>query len=360
MAAKNGQFLRLALFLAIATFALSLLGTFIVRSGVLTSVHAFVTDPERGLFILQFLTIIVGGALFLYGLRAPVLKLPATKKFSVCSTEAAILGNNLLLLVATGTVLLGTLYPLIYDVLFAQKISVGYPYFNAVFVPIMLVMLGILLPTILPQPKLLILVVLLSLTLAFIFLTFWFEITKFNAMLGLTIASAIIINSILACFKPNGKNKIPMSIAHIGLAVTIIGISITPAYELEKDIRLGIGDIVNIANYAVKFNGVSVIDGPNYLSYKGDFSVSKKSKPIAALYPEKRIYIAHEQAMTETAILPGLFQDIYIALGQEFADDQWSARIYYKPYVRWIWLGAIIMSLGALCGLLKRKKNYVK
>ena len=348
VAEKNGRFLRLALFLAITTFALSLLGTFIVRSGVLTSVHAFVTDPQRGVFILQFLTITIGGALFLYGARAPILDLPVMQKLRLFSQDSAILGNNILLLVAAGSVLLGTLYPLIYDVIFAQKISVGYPYFNAVFIPIIIVMLLLMLPTITPNRKYLLVTTVMSLVAAIMFLSLWFTTAKINAILGLTFALAIIINTAIAWQRAKTNSKLPMSIAHIGLAITIIGVSITPTYEIERDLRMQVGEVLEISAYAIKFNGIKVIDGPNYLGQQGDFTISKGSKKIAKLFPEKRLYLAQELPMTETAILPGVLQDIYIALGQQLTPDTWSMRVYYKPFVRWIWVGAIFMALGAI------------
>jgi cytochrome c-type biogenesis protein CcmF len=342
--------------LAITTFSLSLLGTFIVRSGVLTSVHAFVTDPQRGIFILQFLSIVVGGALLLYGLRAPSLGLPKVNKLKLVSQESAILANNLLLLVAAGTVLLGTLYPLIYDVIFAQKISVGYPYFNAVFIPIFILLLLVLVPTILPAPRLLLLSAGLSVIAAVIFLSLGFKLVAMNALIGLSFALTIIVSTVIAWFRAKKSKKLAMSIAHIGLAISIIGISITPAYEIEKDLRMQVGDSIKIADYSVKFNSVEVVEGPNYLAQQGFFSVVSGSHALAKLYPEKRLYLAQELPMTETAILPGILQDIYIALGQQFTTEVWSVRIYYKPFVRWIWLGALLMALGALCQIVGGKK----
>jgi cytochrome c-type biogenesis protein CcmF len=359
VASKQGNFLRLALFLAIVTFSLSLLGTFIVRSGVITSVHAFVSDPQRGVFILQFLILVVGGALFLYGLQAPRLKLPTIGR-PINSKEGYILANNILLLVATGTVLLGTMYPLMYEVLFGGKISVGYPYFNAVFVPIMLILFAVMLPGIQKNKRLVIFAALFSIALALLFLTLWFGAAKINAVIGLSFAFAIICNSLITLQQTQFKRKIAMTLAHLGLAVTLIGISITPNYEIEKDIRFTIGEQINIADYSIRFNAISVRDGPNFISNIADVTVKKSNAAAVNLYPEKRLYLAQELPMTETAILPGLFEDIYIALGQQYNADQWSARIYYKPFVRWIWLGAILMVLGALYGFKQGKKNYVE
>ncbi len=350
VAAKKGRFLRLALFLAISTFALSLLGTFIVRSGVITSVHAFAADPARGVFVLQFLFLAIGGALFLYAIRAPKLIVPDLANNKITNKELGILSNNILLLIATGTVLLGTLYPVLYDVMFAQKLSVGYPYFNAVFVPIILIMLAIMLPAVMPKPKALLLLVAFSLLLAISFLVIYFKLPKLNAYIGLSFALAIIFSTLYM------RKKSSMTLGHIGLAVTIIGISITPAYEIEKDLRVQVGDRISLADYSIQFLGVDIVDGPNYFSQRGMFAVTKVKRQIAILQPEKRWYLAQETAMTETAILPGILQDIYIALGQELSANEWSVRIYYKPFVRWIWLGAILMALGGFAGFWRVKR----
>ncbi len=355
LARKKGQLLILALFLAIITFALSLLGTFLVRSGSISSVHAFASDPERGMFILQFLAITIGGALFLYAWRLPNMSLVKTEKIALNSSAALILANNLLLLVATACVLLGTLYPLIYEAISNNKISVGYPYFNAVFVPIMLVLCSVLIIG-MSSKKIWYWLYLLSAAIASIFLILWFGAIKFNAALGLTVALGIIISSLLT-WRQTKIPKIAMLLAHLGLAVTIIGISITPAYEIEKDVQLKVGEQINLAAYTLQFQALRSIDGPNYLGYQGQFVVKKNDKFITRIYPEKRLYLAQELPLTETAILPGLFQDIYIALGQQISAETWSARIYYKPFVRWIWLGAIIMALGGLCAALPRVIN---
>ncbi len=360
VAEKKGSLLRLALFLSVVTFALSLLGTFIVRSGVISSVHAFVSDPQRGMFILQFLAITIGGALLLYVQRASKLQLPQAARLEMLSTEGAIVGNNVILLIAAATVLLGTLYPLMYDVFTGNKISVGYPYFNAVFVPIIFSMLFILLPTILPNRKKLLISAALSIVISILFLSLFFSLSNFNAGLGLCLALAIIINSIWSMCGSNVRLKLPMTIAHIGLAVSIIGVSIVTAYEVERDLSMRVGEVIAIKNYAIKFNAVTVTDGPNFIGYQGDFTISKNHLVLASLFPEKRLYLAQELPMSETAIFPGLFSDIYITLGQKFNVDTWSVRIYYKPFVRWIWLGAIIMALGALCSLIQRAKSYVK
>jgi cytochrome c-type biogenesis protein CcmF len=348
IASKNGQLLRLAVFIAIATFALSLLGTFLVRSGSVTSVHAFAADPQRGLFILQFLTISIGGAVVLYALRAPKLALPKTSKVSVTQPAGLIVINNIILSIATTVVLIGTIYPLIHDAIFGQQISIGYPFFNAVFVPIMLLLCLVLICGTIANIKLLFYTLIITVLGAVLFLTLWFGTVKINAAIGLIFAMAIVIS----CFK---SKSISMLLGHLGLAVSIIGISLTPGYEIEKEVSMHVGDTLQIARYTVKFAEINNIDGPNYLGFKAKFIITNLNNRSDVIFPQKLIYVAREQAMSETAILPGLFEDIYIALGQQLDDSAWSARICYKPFVRWIWLGAVIMACGGLYGVWPKK-----
>lgn len=344
---KSPQFLLLAVFLCIVTFGLSLLGTFLVRSGSITSVHAFAADPQRGVFILQFLAVTIAGALLIYALRIAEIK-KSLKPYAILRNSKLILFNNAILLVATATVLLGTLYPMIYDFCFNAKISVGYPYFNAVFIPIMLLLFLFMLPVTLTNKKLLGAVILISCITATLFLYFWFGFVQFNALLGLSIALALIIS----CFK---SKNISMTLAHIGIAITLIGISLTPNYEVEKDVRLRIDETISIAGYNIKFANIIPQEGPNFFGHQAEFAIYKQQQLIANIFPEKRMYLAREQPTTETAILPGILQDIYIALGQQLDSDMWSVRIYYKPFVRWIWLGALLMALGGGFALLPRK-----
>lgn len=350
IASKNGQILRLAVFIAIITFALSLLGTFLVRSGSVASVHAFAADPQRGLFILQFLMISIGGALLLFALRAPTIAVPKAPKLRLMQPSGLIVINNIILLIATVAVLLGTLYPLIHDAIFKQQISIGYPFFNAVFVPIMLLLCAVLILGAIANTRFFIYTLCISTFVAIMFLTLWFGVVKVNAAIGLTVALAIIIS----CFR---SKSISMLLGHLGLAVSIIGISLTPAYEIEKELSMQVGDTVQLSQYNVKFSGITNIDGPNYLGFKAEFIIDSANQNPVSLFPQKLIYVAREQAMSETAILPGLFRDIYIALGQQLDDSTWSARICYKPFVRWIWLGAIFMAIGALYGIWPKKIN---
>ncbi len=350
IAGKNGQLLRLAVFLAIITFSLSLLGTFLVRSGSVTSVHAFAADPQRGLFILQFLAVSIGGALLLYAIRIPKIILPNAPKLVLTQPAGLMVINNIILLIATAIVLMGTIYPLIHDAIFKQQIAIGYPFFNTVFLPIMLLLCLVLITGSIANTKWLICTLGVSTLTALLFITLWFGIVKINAAIGLMFALAIIIS----CFR---SKSVSMMLGHLGLAISIIGISITPAYEIEKELSLQVGDTVELSHYMVKFSGITNVDGPNYLGFKGEFTIYKAGKLIASIFPQKLVYVAREQAMSETAILPGLFQDIYIALGQQLDDSTWSARLCYKPFVRWIWLGAILMACGAVYGMKPKKFN---
>lgn len=356
VAKKNGQFLWLALFLAIITFMLSLLGTFLVRSGAIISVHAFVSDPQRGFVILQFLAFIAAATILLYVLRAPKIKSVAIVT-PLQNRDTMIFANIILLLVATGTVLLGTFFPLLYDVVYKTQIAVGYPYFNAVFVPICIILFAVMLHGLIMPRRTLILILSISLICALVYLYLWFGSIKIGACIGLTLALAIIVS----CLR---TRNVSMAAAHFGLAVTIIGISLSPAYEIEKDLRLSIDENVQISNYDIYFHRMSNVEGANYISYVADFIVRKNNKIINVLHPEKRMYLSRETTMTETAIMAGLLQDVYIALGQELNENVWSVRIYYKPFVRWIWLGAVIMACGAAYAIarnsVKRNMTWLK
>lgn len=348
VASKNGQLLRLAVFLSIVTFALSLLGAFLVRSGSVASVHAFAADPQRGLFILLFLTVAIGGALLLYAVRAPKIILPVTQKIVFTQPAGLIVINNVLLLMAAVAVLIGTLYPLIYDAIFSRQISVGYSYFNAVFIPIMLLLCAVLVFGVIANTRLLVYTVIFSIFAAIVFLTLWFGVVKANAAIGLICAVSIIIS----CFASKSR---AMFLGHLGLAISIVGISLTPAYQIEKELSMQVDDSLQLSQYTVSFAGITTVDGPNYLGFKAQFNIHKAGENPVSIFPQKLIYIAREQAMSETAILPGLFHDIYIALGQQLDASAWSVRICYKPFVRWIWLGAILMACGALYGIWPKK-----
>ena len=364
---KRGVFKAWTVLLAVFAFSLSLLGTFLVRSGVLTSVHAFATDPTRGLFILIFLAIVVGGSLALYAWRAPSVR--SSGGFNLVSREAGILLNNVLLVVSAATVLLGTLYPLVIDALGMGKISVGPPYFNAVFIPLtaplaILVGMGSLLRwkkdrltrLIRPLGPAFVLAVALGLLWPIFFDSYRLG-AVFGSVLGLwTIFAALSglwqrtrTGGRLKSLSRTPRSVLGMTLAHIGLGVFVIGVTLTSTYSVEKDLRMAPGDTYEIDGYTFRFDGISQQRGPNYLSDTGSITVLRGTRQHAILNPEKRIYLVQQMPMTEASIDPGLRRDLYVALGEPL-DDQgsWAVRLYVKPYIRWIWLGALIMVFGGL------------
>ena len=373
---KRGSFKSWTVLLAICTFSLSLLGTFLVRSGVLTSVHAFATDPERGIFILVFLVVVVTSSLLLFAWRAPKIGLGG--KFSLVSRESLLLGNNLLLMVAAGSVLLGTLYPLIIDSLDLGKLSVGPPYFEIVFVPIMAVavfLMGIGPIARWKQASLPELAVRLrwafgvSVTSALImpfFMSEWKPFVSFGLMLAFWIIATMIVNikqrlqssgqgSIFARFAKQSRSYYGMHCAHLGIAVFIIGVTIVNGYETERDVRMEVGSVVNVGGYTFQFNGVKDVVGPNYLSVKGDIAVLKDGEFLRNLHPEKRTYNASGMAMTEAAIDTGIFRDLYVALGEPLSNDEWVVRVYHKPFVDWVWFGCVLMAIGGILAVTDRR-----
>ena len=364
---KRGVFKAWTVLLAVFAFSLSLLGTFLVRSGVLTSVHAFATDPARGLFILIFLAVVVGGSLALYAWRAPAVR--SSGGFNLVSREAGLLLNNVLLVVAAATVLLGTLYPLVIDALGLGKISVGPPYFNAVFIPLtaplaILVGVGFMLRWKKDQLGRLIrplgLPFALALVLGLLWPAFFGEYhlaAVFGGVLGLwTIFAALsgLWGRTRAGQRWQSLSRTPsavfgMSLAHIGLGVFVIGVTFTSTYSIEKDLRMAPGDTYAIGDYTFRFDGINQHRGPNYLSDTGSITVLRGDRLETVLNPEKRIYLVQQMPMTEAAIDAGLTRDLYVALGEPLDDGgSWAVRLYLKPYVRWIWLGALIMAFGGL------------
>ena len=369
---KRGAFKAWTVLLAIFTFSLSLLGTFLVRSGVLTSVHAFASDPERGVFILMFLMAVVGSSLALYAVRANQIK--STVRFELLSRETGLLLNNVLLVVAAASILLGTLYPLAVDALNLGKISVGPPYFNSVFIPLtaplaMLVGVGAIARWKRDSfanlwPKLRIpLFVALALGIAYpILLTPQF---MWQAAFGMVLALWVVGSTIVAIRERLGPHQnwrhIPrgfwgMVLGHTGIAVFIVGVTLTSLYSTEKDVRLSPGETYEMGGYSFKFNGVEVTQGPNYTAYRGDLVASKDGVKVADMRPEKRIYLVQTMPMTEAAIDPGITRDLFVAIGEDLGKGAWSLRIYHKPFVRWLWLGALIMALGG--GLAATDRRY--
>src|SRR5688500_7064976 len=374
---KRGGFKSWTVLLAIAAFSLSLLGTFLVRSGVLTSVHAFATDPKRGVFILVFLVVVIGGSLLLYAWRAKQVGLGG--KFDVVSRESLLLSNNVLLVVAAGSVLLGTLYPLFIDALGMGKLSVGPPYFNSVFVPLMVpavFLMGIgpiarwkkaSLPELAVRLRWAFLAsVAAALVLPFV-LGSWKPLVSLGLMLALWIVLTAALNiwdrvrttsgklSIFQKMKAQSRSYYGMQLAHIGVAVFIVGVTVVTGYESEQDVRMNVGDTVNAGGYTFRLNGVSNVMGPNYRAARGEIEVSRNGQVVQKMYPEKRTYLTTENVMTETAIDTGLFRDLYISLGEPVSDGAWSVRVYFKPFVSWIWGGALLMALGGGLALTDRR-----
>jgi len=374
---KRGVFKAWTVLLAVFAFSLSLLGTFLVRSGVLTSVHAFATDPTRGLFILIFLGIVVGGSLALYAWRAPSIR--SSGGFNLVSREAALLLNNVLLVVSAATILLGTLYPLVIDALGMGKLSVGPPYFNAVFIPItaplaLLLGLGAMLRwkkdnlarLIEPLGAGFIIALVLGLTWPLLMQSYSIA-AALGGTLGLwTIMSAL--SGIWARTRSGNRLRsmirIPrsvfgMTMAHLGIGVFVIGVTFTSIYSIEKDLRMAPGETYKISNYVFRFDGVEKSNGPNYTADTGKITVLEKQQTVASLSPEKRVYLVQQMPMTEASIDAGVTRDLYVALGEPLEDGKsWAVRLYYKPYIRWIWFGGLIMVIGGL--LSATDKRYRK
>ncbi len=372
---KRGLFKSWTILLAIFAFSLSLLGTFLVRSGVLTSVHAFANDPERGLFVLGFLLVVVGTSLVLYALRAPVVK--SEQGFSWISRETFLLSNNILLMIVMLVVLVGTLYPLIADALGLGKISVGPPFFNLFFLPLMgilavLMAIGPILNWKKTQPALLKTLLIkpwfISAIIGAIFpwlyggeYFFPVAIAVFIACWILTVLVFDLIyrlrhaDNLLSGLKKLSVSYYAMCIAHLGIAVTTIGIVLSSYYSHERDLRLEVGQSIEIAPYIFTLKSLTPIKGDNYIADQADIEVQKNKQFLEMLYPQKRRYLATGSVMTEVALDAGLFRDIYIAMGEKLSDNAWAMRVHVKPFVRWIWLGAIFMALGSLLAVIDKR-----
>jgi cytochrome c-type biogenesis protein CcmF len=371
---KRAAFKSWTVLLAILTFSLSLLGTFLVRSGVLTSVHSFASDPERGLFILIFLALVVGGSLTLYAARAS--KLQSTGRFELVSREVGLLINNVTLAILTLTVLLGTLYPLIIDALGQGKISVGPPYFNNISLPLGTVLflmmgVGLFLRWKKDSPQRLIKKLLLPANIALIIAIFaplfFGKDFSWRVSLGLLLASWVALTALM-WFAAQGRSLLhkPFSawgamLAHVGMAITLTGITLTSMYSTEKDVRLETGGHYDVAGYTFTFKQIEQHTGENFKATRAVVDISKEGKHFITLNPEKRDYGRDTMPMTEAGIDGRLFRDLFIALGEPLGKNAWSFRIYHKPFVRWIWLGGIFMVLGGLlAGLDKRYRRTRK
>ncbi len=370
---KRGLFRNWTIMLAIIGFSLSLLGTFLVRSGVLTSVHAFASDPKRGIFILLFLAVVVGSSLTLFAMRSSRVR--SVGAFTLVSRETFLLVNNVLLCTATAAVLLGTLYPLIIDALNLGKLSVGPPYFNAVFAPIMVpALLAIVIgmwarwktdsaAQIARSLSPLAIISLLLGCLAPLLAGPWSALVA----LGLTLAFWIVLGSAALIYRqlkntPNWRAT-PLSfwgmhLAHVGIAVFVVGVTMVKGYETEKDVRMAIGDTVSVGGYEFRMTAIRSEPGPNYRADVGDVALSRDGKLLRVLHPEKRAYFSSSMPMTQAAIDTSVLRDVYVSLGERLEDGDgtaWAVRVYYKPFVSWIWAGCVFMALGGALAALDRR-----
>jgi cytochrome c-type biogenesis protein CcmF len=375
---KRGGFKSWTVLLAIAAFSLSLLGTFLVRSGVLTSVHAFATDPKRGVFILVFLGLVIGGSLVLYAWRASQVGLGG--KFEIVSRESFLLANNVLLSVAAASVLLGTLYPLIIDVLGMGKLSVGPPYFNTVFVALMVPAMFLMgvgpiarwrkasLPELAVRLRWAFAASVITALLLPLVLGSWKPLASLGLLLAIWIVVTAILNmsdrvkttggqlTLFSKLRMQSRSYYGMQLAHVGVAVFIVGVTIVTAYQAEQDVKMSPGDKVSVGGYDFRLSGIREVAGPNYRAVRAEIDISRDGNLLRTMYPEKRTYLASGNAMTETAIDTGIFRDLYISLGEPVGGTSWSVRVHYKPFVGWIWGGALLMALGG--GLAVSDRRY--
>ena len=366
---KRGSFKAWTVLLAIAAFSLSLLGTFLVRSGVLTSVHAFASDPSRGIFILIFLAVVVGASLTLFAWRAPAVTLGGT--MGLVSRESFLLLNSVLLVVATGAVLLGTLYPLIIDALNMGKLSVGPPYFNLVFAPLMVPLLFVLVPGTVAHWREARMsevfwrlrfvggaALLLAIVLPFV-LGSWSPGTMLGVFLGMWVGLGSLQHVVERLSKPGriGGSFWGMHLAHFGMAVLVLGITGVKSYEVERDVRMAMGDTVTIAPYTFRLVGMEDVMGANYKALQAKVEVLKNGQVMEILRPQKRRYFSTAMPMTEAAIDTGPLRDLYVSLGDPVVGDtpSWSMRVYYKPFVPWLWAGVLFMVFGGMLAALDRR-----
>ncbi len=380
---KRGAFRSWTVLLAIVAFSLSLIGTFLVRSGVLTSVHAFATDPKRGVFILLFLVIVIGGSLALFAWRAPRVGLGAG--FSAVSRESLLLANNVILTVALAAVMLGTLYPLFLDALSMGKISVGPPYFDSVFLPLMAPALFLMAigpvaswkRSALPELWVRLRWALGVSVAAAVVLPFvmgrWSLLIAFGLWLGLWVVAATVaqfVQRLRAAPQPTLRTRLAaqslawygMTTAHLGVAIFVFGVTLVKGYEAERDLRMVPGDSTTLGGYEFTFKGTQEVPGPNYAALRGEFEVraSGSRDVIRTMHPEKRVYQAAGQTMTEADIDTGFTRDLYVSLGEPVGDGAWGVRVYHKPFVDWIWGGCFVMALGGFLALSDRRYRAMR
>jgi cytochrome c-type biogenesis protein CcmF len=377
---KRGVFKSWTVLLAIAAFSLSLLGAFIVRSGVITSVHAFAVDPERGMVLLALLLIIILGSLVLYALRAPVVK--GTSTYGANSREVFLLINNVLLVVSMSMILLGTLSPLIYEAVYgeANRISIGPQYYNTMFIPLMAILAFFLGASTFSRWKKtsmehlvgnLKLVLIASVVLGVVVPVAVTRGFKPSIMLALALALWIVIGVVKDIRDKTankasrwqgllglGRSYYGMQLSHFGMAVIICGVCLTSHYSIENDVRMAKGDSQTVGDYTFTFGGVEERPGPNYTAQSATIEVSKNGKPYMTMHPEKRLYHARGDVQTEADIQVGFFRDLFTALGDQRSDEAWVVRLHVKPFVFWIWLGAFLMAAGGVLAVLDKRYRH--
>ncbi len=379
---KRKAFKSWTVLLAISAFSLSLLGTFLVRSGVLVSVHSFASDPSRGLFILGLLVLVIGSSLLLYAFRAAQLK--SAGRYELFSREMMLMGNNVLLCAATIVVLLGTLFPLIHKEIGLGTISIGAPFFNQMFtllvVPFVFFLgVGPLTRWKSQRPSALrnqLVVAFLVAISAALLVNFSYDNQTFMALLGLLLAFWILVTSIMevrqrvtsstqdepifSSLRKLTRSHWGMILGHLGFAVCLIGITLVSNYEIERDVKMQPGQTIQIADYDILFTGVEKVNGPNYISDKGIFDIFKNGELVNHLEPEKRLYIVQQMPMTEAGIHTTLTRDLFVAMGEPLDGDAWAIRLYYKPFVVWIWGGAFIMCIGGIFSIADKRYRINK
>ena len=370
---KRGLFRSWTLLLSILAFSLSLLGTFLVRSGVLVSVHAFASDPGRGLFILAFLGVCIGGSLLLYAWRGPELR--TRGGFEAVSRESFLVFNNVLLMVATGLILIGTLYPLFLDALGLGKISVGPPYFNKVFIVPMLPLIALLAvgmhtgwkkARLAPFKRPLLIMAAIAVVMALVVPTLAWGSFHWLTVVGVTAAAFAILSALYEPFdRLRKRQRVPASVlgmclAHLGVGLLTLGVGVTQTYKIEKDIALAPGDSFELRDYTFEFVSTRPVDGPNYQAIEAEVRVLRGDRLVAVLHPQKRVYRVQQSPMTEAGIEVAWNRDLFVAMGEDLGQGVWSLRLQYKPLVRFIWLGALIMALGGLVAVTDRRYRMIR
>ncbi|MCW8106961.1 heme lyase CcmF/NrfE family subunit [Alteromonas ponticola] len=380
---KRKVFKSWTVLLAIAAFSLSLLGTFLVRSGVIVSVHSFASDPARGLFILTILIILSGLALVLFTLRST--QLYSQGRYEWFSKETLLMGNNIFLLAATLVVFLGTILPLIHKELGLGSISVGAPFFNQMFTLLIVPFVTFLglgpISRWKSQPvsalrNQILFALGLSITAAILINAAAYDSPTYFAAFGLVLSFWVLITSIQEVLQRTSSMdkqlslitrllRLPrshwgMALGHLGFAVSLIGITLVSNYDLEKDIRMLPGEQVELGGYSFRFNHVRPVTGPNYTAQSGSFDVFKSGEQIVHLKPEKRQYLKNQMPMTEAAIHSTVAGDLFIALGEPLEGKAWAVRIYIKPFVAWIWAGAFIMAIGGFVSITDKRYRVAK